>query len=635
MGNSQVSAVDDEQARAFTQALLNDVKALEQMLERGMFEHGIRRIGAEQEMFLVGASMRPAPVALEALERASDPRLTTELARFNLEANLTPRLLGGACLRELHAEIEELVQKVRGAVSSVAADVVLTGILPTLELEDLDLDHMTPSPRYYAINDALTRARGGAFRVHLRGVDEIDVTHPNIMLESCNTSFQVHLEVDPASFARLYNLAQAITAPVLACAVNSPLLLGRRLWQETRIALFEQAVDERADARRARAGRARVSFGDAWVKSSVLEIVRDDIARYRVVLTGDVGEDSLAAALRGEAPKLAALRIHNGTVYRWNRPCYGVADGVAHLRIEHRALPSGPTIADEVANAALFYGLMIGGDAEYGDVTTRLAFDDARANFVAAARLGLGAPLVWMDGRRASAAELLREHLLPLARAGLSAAGVDAADSDAYLGLIEARVGAARTGADWILASYAALSGERAAARARALVSAMLEQQRAGIPGHAWPIARGMERGGVGGSGAPRPSERTVREIMSEDLFTVRAEDNVDLAASIMDWEHVRHVPVEDEAGRLVGMLTHRTLLRLLAEGGARASRVEEVMETSVVTVGPDASLLTAMRLMRENEVSGLPVVEDGKLLGIVTERDLMSVVEERFGASD
>lgn len=664
MGQQRVCERSGEaEQRAFMRALLDDVAALERMIEEDRIESGVRRIGAEQEMFLVDEKLSPAPIAMDVLERAADPRLTTELARYNLEANLTPLPFGGDCLRRLEAELQEVVGRASAAARAAGGDVLLTGILPTLRATELAIESLTPKPRYQELNRALRRLRGGDFRVHISGLDELELTHDNILFESCNTSFQVHLQVGAREFASLYNLAQAITAPVLAVAVNSPLLLGRRLWHETRIALFESSIDMRLCARGEREQKPRVHFGDAWIREGVLEIFREDIARFRVIMTSEPGEDPLAAVARGEAPALDALRLHCGTVYRWNRPCYGVANGIAHLRIEHRVLPAGPTLLDEVANAAFFYGLMSGLAPEHPHIDREMPFEHAKANFFAAARYGLDAQLTWIGGETLPAQALVL-HLLPRAREGLRASGIDAPDIERYLGVIEERAQRGQTGARWSLSSLTAMGGRGTPAmRHRALCAAMLghlrEELSAGVgrdsafAGPSAGVGRDSAFAGPSAFGAAvsapvhtwapaaldhdtatvRDTYRTVGQFMSTDLFTVRPTDIVDFAARVMDWRHVRHVPVEDDAGRLVGLLSHRALLHLLArEGGpprtagAAAALVASIMTPHPITVSPETTTLEAMRLMRENNVGCLPVVAGDRLVGVVTERDLLEV---------
>ncbi|MCB9869166.1 MAG: CBS domain-containing protein [Planctomycetes bacterium] len=632
MGEHEVNNLGDEaRARGFMKALLKDVNALEAMLERGLLETGKRRIGAEQEMFLVDAAGRPANRAVEIMQRLNGhPNFTHELALFNLEANLTPHTYGGACLHRMEDELRELVGIARTAAREERCEVVLTGILPTLRKSDLGLASMTPNPRYLELNAAMTRLRGGTFQFKIKGIDELEDTHDNVMLESANTSFQVHFQVDPQEFARLYNLAQAITAPVLAVAVNSPMLLGQRLWQETRVALFQQSVDARSQAHQARGLRTRVSFGDAWVQRSVLEIFREDIARFRVVIACDLEEDPMEVLAAGGIPSLKALRLHNGTVYRWNRACYGIHEGKPHLRIENRVLPSGPTILDEVSNAAFYFGLMSGLANEYDDIAHVMPFDHAKENFHAAARHGLRAQFTWVDGNVVGAPELILEQLLPRARAGLSSVGIDAADIDRYLGCIEARVERRMTGARWSLESAAAMGGKATKDQiARTLVRTAIANQLAERPLHEWEFARPEDGGDW------RHSYLKVGQFMTTDLFTVHPEDVVDLAASLMDWRHIRHVPVEDSEGQLVGLVSHRSLLRLVGQGLSgdkdRAISVKDIMKRDPVFVTPDTPTLEAIETMREHRVGSLPVVDKGRLVGIITERDLITVASVLF----
>src|SRR5688572_4106544 len=438
MGEHQIDQhVDEKKSQAFMKALLEDLRALAFMLEDGRIEDGVMRVGAEQEMFLIDRYLRPAPVSLSVLEHANDHRLTTEIARFNLEANLTPSRLTGDCFSRMEQELDELIDRARDAAAKQDADVLLSGILPTLLKSDLTLDNLTPVARYFELDRGVIRLRGGPLSIHIKGLDELQLTHDNIMMESCNTSFQVHFQSNARDFANHYNIAQAITAPVLAVAVNSPILFGQRLWQETRVALFQHSTDERSRTQLARNQPTRVNFGERWLRNSVVELFHDQITRFRPIMITEPAENPFEVLARGGTPLLSALRLHNGTVWRWNRACYGVTDGVPHLRIENRALPSGPTVVDEIANAAFFTGLMLALPQEYGDIAQRMTFDDAKLNFFRAARHGLDAHFQWIDGENHSASSLILTHLLPLARRGLSSSGVTNEDIDKYLGIIE------------------------------------------------------------------------------------------------------------------------------------------------------------------------------------------------------
>src|SRR6185369_1644318 len=251
-------------------------------------------------------AMRPTPVASDLLKTANDSRLTTEIGKFNLEANLSPRSLTGRALHEMEEELAELIRAADRAAQSCNARVLLTGILPTIRQSDLTLDNLTPLPRYHELNHAMQQLRGGVFDIHIKGLDELHALHDNVMFEACCCSFQIHLQVGPEEFAPLYNLAQVIAAPLLAVASNSPLLVGHRLWHETRVALFQHSTDERSVARQVRNHPPRVSFGEGWIKDSVIEIFREEIARFRVILTQEIAEDSLALLDSGQLPQLAA-----------------------------------------------------------------------------------------------------------------------------------------------------------------------------------------------------------------------------------------------------------------------------------------------------------------------------------------
>jgi CBS domain-containing protein/gamma-glutamyl:cysteine ligase YbdK (ATP-grasp superfamily) len=630
MGEHNVEQqVDEAKAHVFMKALLEDLRALAFMLQEGRVESGVTRVGAEQEMFLVDRYLRPAPVSLEVLKQANDARLTTEIARFNLEANLTPLELKDNCFTRMEDELSEVISVARESAATQNAEVLLSGILLTLQKSDLTLDNITPVPRYYELNRGVLGMRGGPLSIHIKGLDELQLTHDNIMMESCNTSFQVHFQSNAEEFANHYNVAQAITAPVLAVAVNSPLLFGQRLWQETRVALFQHSTDERSRPQLARNQPTRVSFGDCWLQHSIIELFHDQITRFRPITIVPPDENPFTVLARGETPSLSALRLHNGTVWRWNRACYGVNNGIPHLRIENRALPSGPTIVDEIANAAFFSGLMLAVPQAYGEIATRMRFDDAKQNFFRAARHGLDAQFHWIDGQSHNAVLLILDQLLPLARQGLSNARVSSEDIDKYLGIIEERARGGQTGARWIMKSLAAIGSPASKyATQRRLTSEILANQKQSHPVHRWPVIERLD------SDDWEHGYRTVGQFMSTDLFTVSPDDLIDLAASVMDWRHIRHVPVEDSEGRLVGLITHRGLLRMMinsANTGTKLTTVREIMVPDPVTVTPLTPSLEAMELMRKNRVGCLPVVDGDQLVGIITSYDFLEATAKLF----
>lgn len=634
MGEKNVSTQTDEsRMRQFTKAVLNDLQALEQMIDDELMEEDVLRIGAEQEMFLIDSTMHPAPLALEIMEAAKDKRLTTEIGRFNLEANLTPLDFTGNCLSKLEAELNEIIGIVKKTADDFAADAVLCGILPTIQQSDLVEKNLTPSPRYSEMNRVLTELHGEERVIHIKGLDELRLHLHDTFVEFCNTSFQIHLQVGMRDFVKYYNWAQAVTAPLLAVAVNSPILLGRRLWHESRLAVFQNAVDERSPTQQERSRQPRVTFGRDWLKKSVLEIFHEDVARFRIILTRELEENSLESLEQGKVPALYAWRMHNGTIWRWNRACYGIMNDKPSLRIEARFLPSGPTVADEMANSALFLGLMIALPKEFGDVTERMNFDDAKTNFFSAARNGLRSQLVWLDGKTYRTQELILDELLPLARKGLRAVNIDAEDIDKYLGIMEKRISQDKTGAQWMLDSLAAMDKTaKPNVRLRTLVSAMKKNQDDGKCLSDWDLARIAERSDW------IDNYRTVEQFMTRDLFTVRPEDAIELATNLMDWKHLRHVPVEDDAGNLIGIISHRDLLQVFSLHLPKNNQeivVKNVMRKNLITISPETPTLEALDLMREKNIGCLPVVKDNKLIGLITAHDFLTVstklLEERL----
>ncbi len=636
------SELSGEARRNFMRALLADLRALERMLAEGLFEQGVARIGAEQELFLVDKALHPAPLALKVLDKLQDSHYTTELALFNLEINADPQPFSEKGLSQMESQLTELYGRVRKAAQELGGESVLFGILPTLAKSDLDLKNMVPKQRYMTLNRAMNEARGEAYDFSIQGLDELIVKHETVMVESCNASFQVHLQVaDPSRFHHFYNVAQLVMAPVLAVGTNSPVLFGRRLWAETRIALFEQACDIRTPGSYPRDRAARVSFGNEWAKGSVVDLFKENITRFRALVGTEREQDPNERLDRGEIPELNALRLHNGTIYRWNRPCYGISEnGKPHLRIELRVLPSGPTIADEVANAAFWLGLMSELTHTIEDIPSRMDFEVARANFYAVAREGIVAPVTWLDGEEVQVHALVLDRLLPLAKAGLARAGVDAGDADRYLGIVEQRVKTLQTGSRWALRSLAGMKKEGTIGeRHVALVTATLARQNEGRAVSEW------DKGTFDDAGK-RTSQRKVSHYMGTNLFTVQADDPVELVADLMGWEAIRYVLVEDHVGRLVGLVSSRGILRAMTTPSGPSldapftkPSVADVMRREVVTVTPDTLTIEAIQLMQRHKIGCLPVLQDDRVVGIITEEHLLGIaieldlVEKRGGA--
>jgi gamma-glutamylcysteine synthetase len=431
--------------------------------------------GFELECWLVDADLNPAPINLAFIERFAGALVSPELASFNVEFNTMPRRLEGATLRRMEQDLDSTWQRANQVARDLGARLLMIGILPTVRQEDLCMANMTPLKRYRALNEQVLRLRRGRpLRLDIRGEDHLKLEHHDVMLEAATTSFQLHLQVHPRQAARYYNAAKILSAPLTALCANSPLLFGRRLWTETRIPLFEQAVAV-GFGQEDNAPHDRVTFGYGYVRDSLLECFQTNASEYEVLLPIE-----LAAAPRD----LSHLRLHNGTIWRWNRPLIGFdADGTPHVRIEHRPLPAGPTVVDIIANAALFYGLveMLATSAEAPELS--LPFAAAKANFYSCARDGLAAEVTWLDGRQYGVAALLREELLPLARRGLTALRLEMEDIDRYLGLLRDRLASGQTGSAWQRRYLEIHGGDLFA-----LTAAYHAHQQSGMPVHRWPI---------------------------------------------------------------------------------------------------------------------------------------------------
>jgi CBS domain-containing protein/gamma-glutamylcysteine synthetase len=628
MGDERVQLPDSkEQSQQFLKYLLRDVRAMGKMLDEGWFEIDNIRIGAEQELCLIDSHAKPLPIVMELMEALPDENFTTELARFNLEANLDPLTFSGKCLSELENQIVHKLEVVRRTIREMKGDITLAGVLPTIRKSDLDVKNITPLPRYRALCDAINKLRGEEYDLRIQGADELLMRFDTPLLEACNTGFQVHLQVNPDEFVSKYNIAQAITGPVLASAVNSPLLFGKRLWSETRIALFHQSVDTRQVGDHLRDSSPRVTFGNNWLKEGILEIYQEDIARYRVILSSEIDEDVEQKLADGIVPELRALQIHNGTVYRWNRPCYGISDGKPHLRIENRVFPSGPTVTDEIANAAFWLGLLNGMEDAHGDISQKLDFDDAKMNFFAASKLGLDTKFRWLNEKSYSAVDLICHELLPIAREGLRKANINGGDIDSYLDIIEERTESGKTGSHWMIKSYNALAKEVTREQAlTALTNAMVKNQKKGEPVHKWGLAKtdDMEMW--------QPSSLLVEEFMTTDLFTVQKDDIVELVANLIDWRRIRYVPVEDDSKHLVGLISMRMVFReynnIIHQKAEGSTSVENIMIRNPITIHPEASILEAIEIMDHRQIGCLPVVKNNRLVGVITEQNYMTITK-------
>ncbi|MEU4132854.1 glutamate-cysteine ligase family protein [Streptomyces wuyuanensis] len=471
---------------------------LGRLLTEKRFDRPRNLMGLEIELNLAGSDGLPRMMNAEVLDRIASRDFQTELGMFNLEVNIAPHRLVGRVLDQLAEELRTGLGYAHRKAAEVDAGIVMIGILPTLNGNDLVSANLSDVDRYALLNDQIVAARGEDFTLDIDGVERLSCTSSSIAPEAACTSVQLHLQVTPARFAQVWNAAQAVAAVQIAVGANSPFLFGKELWRESRPPLFQQATDTRPPELQAQGVRPRTWFGERWV-GSAYELFEENLRYFPALLPICDDEEPLRVLDDGGVPRLQELVLHNGTVYRWNRPVYGLADGVPHLRVENRVLPAGPTVTDVVANAAFYYGLVRALAEESRPLWTRMPFETAAANFDTACRHGIEAELEWpRPGRgggltRVPAVKLVRDELLPLAAAGLDAWNVDPADRDFYLGVIEGRCRRRVNGASWQVEAFhraldAGLDRQVALAAVTRRYSVLMHSDE---PVHTWPAGPG------------------------------------------------------------------------------------------------------------------------------------------------
>ncbi len=486
----QAIKISGEDRRKYRDKVRRSLDAFARMLRERLFDENPNTVGQEIELNLTDEHGMPAMRNVVALEAIASPAWDTEVGQFNLEINVPPRMLDGDALDQLETELRADLNAADARARTTGSHLVMVGILPTLAEHDVHEDSMSANERYKVLNEQIFAARGEDMRIEIDGAEQLLTHMDSITPESACTSVQLHVQVSPDSFANYWNAAQSIAGVQVALAANSPFLFGRRLWHETRITLFEQATDTRPDELKEQGVRPRVWFGERWI-TSVFDLFEENARYFPALLPVCEDEDPFAVLAAGSVPQLGELTLHNGTVYRWNRPVYAVVEGKPHLRVENRVLPAGPTVADIVANGAFYYGLIRALAEADRPVWTRMSFAAAEDNLHSAARYGIDATLYWPGLGDVPVTELVLRRLLPLAYEGLDGWGVDRVRSDRLLGIIEQRCLTGRTGATWQSSTVHAIEKSSDAGRPEALrrmTQRYIEHMHTNEPVHTWPI---------------------------------------------------------------------------------------------------------------------------------------------------
>jgi gamma-glutamyl:cysteine ligase YbdK (ATP-grasp superfamily) len=460
---------------------------LARMLNESRFDFERPMVGLEIELNLVDDELQPAMRNAEVLKAIADPSFQTELGRFNIEVNVAPRRLVGGGFSSFEQSVRKSLNDADPRARQVGCKLVMIGILPTLRADHVTLDSVSENPRYSMLDQQIFAARGEDLEIVIDGVERLHMISDTIMPEAACTSTQVHLQVSPEDFAGYWNAAEAIAGVQVALGANSPFLFGKALVAESRIPLFEQSTDTRAEELKTQGVRPRVWFGERWI-TSIFDLFEENSRFFPALLPISSDEDPVAVLDAGGVPRLDELRLHNGTVYRWNRPVYDISDGSPHLRVENRVLPSGPTVVDTMANAAFFAGLVRALANQDRPLWTQMSFQAANENFVAGIRGGIDAEVYWPEIGQVRVVELVVRKLLPLAAEGLRLWEVDETEIGRLLDIIERRCLRAANGATWQMADVARreASGESREDALRGMLAAYVDLMHTNEPVHTW-----------------------------------------------------------------------------------------------------------------------------------------------------
>ena len=604
-----------QEKNKFINQLTKDIELLERLISKNILEDH-DRIGAEQEFCLIDENFRPNPINEKIVAKVKKHGFVTEIAKFNMELNIDPIDLGKNALNKMENVLIEKMKIVQSVAQKNNANTILTGILPTVRKHDLQFDNITNNQRYFDLCNSISETRGQKYKIRISGLDELIFQHDSPLIEGCNTGFQFHLQIKPEIFHKMYNFAQLIAGPILATSVNSPMLFGKRLWNETRIAVFQQATDTRIIGNYHLESLPRVTFGNQWLKKSLIEIFKEDITRYKILLKSL--NQKQYKIINKNLPKLNALTLHNSTVYRWNRPCYGIYNKKPSIRIENRMLPSGPTIADEIANSAFWLGLMIFyKNSDIESLEKVMKFDDARINFYAAAQQGIDATFKWF-GQRIDARKLILNELIPKAAIGLSSIHINPKDIDRYLNIIKERTHSRKNGARWIIDSYDFLTTKFSKQNSlTTITSEIIRHQAENKPVHKWEIPKHSVV-------INNPSKLLVEECMDRDINSINQDDVFELAYQINKWQNKNYMIVVNQKGEITGLINKMIFHNKKNIENRKNIHIKSIMQKRPTVIQPSMMIKDVLQIMADQKIDILPVVENKLFIGIVQKENLL-----------
>ena len=611
-----LSSKKEKESSDFINQLTSDIELLQGLITNNILED-YDRIGAEQEFCLIDENFRANPINETIFSKCKKHGFVTEIAKFNMELNIEPIDLNRNSMRKMENVLLEKMKIVEAIAKKYNSDIIMTGILPTVRKHDLQLKNITNNQRYFDLCNAINEFRDKKYNIRISGLDELIFQHDSPLIEGCNTGFQFHLQIAPNIFHKMYNFAQLIAGPVLATSVNSPILFGKRLWNETRIAVFQQATDTRIIGDYHLESLPRVTFGNKWLKKSLIEIFKEDITRYKILLKSL--QQKRSTRINKKLPQLKALTLHNSTVYRWNRPCYGIYNKKPSIRIENRMLPAGPTIIDEVANSTFWLGLMMFyKNSNIEDIDKIMVFDDARINFYAAAQQGIDATFKWFNGKRIEARKLILNELIPKAAIGLSSINLNPKDIDKYLNVIKERTSTRQNGSRWIIDSYDILSKKFSKQNTlTTITSEIIRYQKTNQPVHTWKKPKHSVV-------INNPSKLLVEECMDRDIKSINETDVFELAYQINQWEPTNYMVAVNKHGEITGTLDHKVFKNKKNILERRKILVKNIMNKRKQYVKPNMTIEQSIDIMNTTKKEILPVVENKLFIGIIQKKNLL-----------
>lgn len=617
MGSFAIKEIENiDQRNQFYREIFDDIAVFDYMLAAGMFAQEEVNVGVEQELCLIDDMGMPKNAALGILHKLSEHQFTNELALFNLEINLDPQPIKESGIYKVREQLYHFVNKARKAGKSLKTDIFLAGILPTITLANLTFRSMTPIERYKVLSRELLKLRGEKFEIYLQGVDDLNLKLDSILFEACNTSMQLHFQVHPDEFVKLYNWAQLISGPLLAISTNSPLLFGKELWAENRIALFKQSLDTRIHYNHYREKIPRVYFGGDWLQKSPSELWKQAIARFPLIFRGEGFPNSKIQLDNGETPELRSATLHNGSTYTWNRLCYGIHEKKPHLRIECRYLPSGPSLHDEMANLTLWYGLMLAAGNQENKFWDTMDFAAVKSNFYNAARYGILSEFELFQ-QKLGVQSVFEDFFLPMAVNGLREAGVDETIIETYMPVIERRIQKKQTGSTWLVENYRRLVKKfKPALVSKILVKESLVYQQEDVPVSFWDAVTTDSLQHFFSHGYKK---LTAKDVMSSRIQSIRENATVIFAQKIMTWQGINHLIVENEKEMFIGVLDWHDIKDIPETD----QKVDRYISKEHRKVSPNTSLEKIQDMIENQGINAVVVMVKNKTAGIITRFDL------------